>query len=219
MTTRPYRSDGARQRVRFRNEYRPAYLGSSIACYPRSCLAGGLVVSTGGRLRHPLGARQLLGPAGDRVIDVRADREGVRRPCGTHRDLTRRLVCRCRLPWWKDSVHRRRVAGSRLGGLGGCGYGFLIHPPTALLGQPGRHEGLLAFVNYAVIYHLVLQYADRSSRVRTLASVSLSHRVCPLRSTGSFSSRGLTRPNGASSVSRPSARSQRTETPTYWVAS
>ena len=44
-----------------------------------------------------------------------------------------------------------------------------IHWPTALLGTPRRYEGLLSFVNYAVIYFLVLQFADHTSRVRRLA--------------------------------------------------
>ena len=44
-----------------------------------------------------------------------------------------------------------------------------IHWPTALLGKPRRFEGLLSFVNYAVIYFLVLQFADRGARVRALA--------------------------------------------------
>jgi O-antigen ligase len=44
-----------------------------------------------------------------------------------------------------------------------------IHWPTALLGKPRRYEGLLSFVNYAVIYFLVMQFADQASRVRRLA--------------------------------------------------
>jgi len=44
-----------------------------------------------------------------------------------------------------------------------------IHPPTAVFGKYRRFEGLLSFINYAVIYFLVLQYADRPSRVRVLA--------------------------------------------------
>ena len=44
-----------------------------------------------------------------------------------------------------------------------------IHWPTALLGKPRRYEGLLSFVNYAVIYFLVLQFADQASRIRRLA--------------------------------------------------
>lgn len=44
-----------------------------------------------------------------------------------------------------------------------------VHPPTALLGQPGRYEGFAAFVTYAVVFHLTLQYADRLPRVRSLA--------------------------------------------------
>ncbi len=46
---------------------------------------------------------------------------------------------------------------------------FSIHPPTAVFGKYRRFEGLLSFVNYALIYFLVLQYADRPSRIRTLA--------------------------------------------------
>jgi O-antigen ligase len=44
-----------------------------------------------------------------------------------------------------------------------------IHWPTSLFGTPRRYEGLLSFVNYAVIYFLVLQFADHASRVRRLA--------------------------------------------------
>ena len=44
-----------------------------------------------------------------------------------------------------------------------------IHWPIALFGKPRRYEGLLSFVNYAVIYFLVLQFADRAARVRQLA--------------------------------------------------
>ena len=44
-----------------------------------------------------------------------------------------------------------------------------IHPPTAFFGKYRRFEGLLSFINYAVIYFLVLQFADRPSRVRALA--------------------------------------------------
>jgi putative inorganic carbon (HCO3(-)) transporter len=44
-----------------------------------------------------------------------------------------------------------------------------IHWPTALFGKPRRYEGLLSFVNYALIYFLVLQFADRAARVRALA--------------------------------------------------
>jgi len=44
-----------------------------------------------------------------------------------------------------------------------------FHPPTAVFGKYRRFEGLLSFINYAVIYFLVLQFADRPSRVRTLA--------------------------------------------------
>ena len=44
-----------------------------------------------------------------------------------------------------------------------------IHWPIALFGKPRRYEGLLTFVNYAVIYFLVLQFADSAARVRALA--------------------------------------------------
>lgn len=44
-----------------------------------------------------------------------------------------------------------------------------IHWPMALFGKPRRYEGLLSFVNYAVIYFLVLQFACTAARVRMLA--------------------------------------------------
>ncbi|NTU70767.1 MAG: hypothetical protein HGB10_02960 [Coriobacteriia bacterium] len=44
-----------------------------------------------------------------------------------------------------------------------------ISPATAFFGKYRRFEGLASFINYAVIYFLVLQFADRPSRVRTLA--------------------------------------------------
>jgi putative inorganic carbon (HCO3(-)) transporter len=44
-----------------------------------------------------------------------------------------------------------------------------INWPAALFGTEGRYEGLLSFVNYAVIYFLILQFADTTARVRTLA--------------------------------------------------
>jgi len=44
-----------------------------------------------------------------------------------------------------------------------------IHWQTALFGKYRRFEGLLAFVNYAAIFFLVTQFADRASRIRTLA--------------------------------------------------
>ena len=46
---------------------------------------------------------------------------------------------------------------------------FSISPATAFFGKYRRFEGLLSFINYAVIYFLVLQFADRPSRVRALA--------------------------------------------------
>jgi putative inorganic carbon (HCO3(-)) transporter len=44
-----------------------------------------------------------------------------------------------------------------------------ISPATAFFGKYRRFEGLLSFINYAVIYFLVLQFADRPSRIRALA--------------------------------------------------
>jgi putative inorganic carbon (HCO3(-)) transporter len=44
-----------------------------------------------------------------------------------------------------------------------------VHWPTALLGRPQRYEGLISFLNYALIYFLVLQFADHASRIRRLA--------------------------------------------------
>jgi len=44
-----------------------------------------------------------------------------------------------------------------------------IHWPMALFGKPRRYEGLLTFANFAVIYFLILQFADGATRVRTLA--------------------------------------------------
>ena len=46
---------------------------------------------------------------------------------------------------------------------------FSISPATAFFGKYRRFEGLLSFINYAVIYFLVLQFADRPSRIRALA--------------------------------------------------
>ena len=44
-----------------------------------------------------------------------------------------------------------------------------IHPATAFFGKYRRFEGLLSFINYAVIYFLIMQFADRPSRVWALA--------------------------------------------------
>ena len=44
-----------------------------------------------------------------------------------------------------------------------------IHWPTSLFGTPQRYEGLLTFITYALIYFLVLQFADDAARVRRLA--------------------------------------------------
>ena len=44
-----------------------------------------------------------------------------------------------------------------------------ISPATAFFGKYRRFEGLLSFINYAVIYFLAMQFADRPSRLRKLA--------------------------------------------------
>jgi O-antigen ligase len=44
-----------------------------------------------------------------------------------------------------------------------------IHWPVAFFGKPRRYEGFLTFVNYALIYFLVMQLVDRAERVRTVA--------------------------------------------------
>ncbi|MBI5230680.1 MAG: O-antigen ligase family protein [Coriobacteriales bacterium] len=44
-----------------------------------------------------------------------------------------------------------------------------IHPATAFFGKYRRFEGLLSFMTYAVFYFLVLQLADRPSRIKQLA--------------------------------------------------
>ena len=46
---------------------------------------------------------------------------------------------------------------------------FSVHMPTAIFGKYNRDEGLLAFVNYAVLYFLGVQHIDRPARVRALA--------------------------------------------------
>lgn len=46
-----------------------------------------------------------------------------------------------------------------------------IHPPTAFFGKYRRFEGWLSFANYAVIYFLILQFADRPSRIKRIAQV------------------------------------------------
>lgn len=45
-----------------------------------------------------------------------------------------------------------------------------IHPPTAIFGKYRRFEGLVSFVNYAAIFWLTAQLADRASRIRTIAT-------------------------------------------------
>lgn len=49
-----------------------------------------------------------------------------------------------------------------------------VHVPTALFGMYFRDEGLLAFINYALVYFLVLQLATDQARVRTLARALFS---------------------------------------------
>jgi O-antigen ligase len=44
-----------------------------------------------------------------------------------------------------------------------------IHPPTAIFGKYRRFEGLISFVTYAAVFFMAMQYADRPSRVRSLA--------------------------------------------------
>ena len=46
-----------------------------------------------------------------------------------------------------------------------------VHWPTALFGKPRRYEGLLTFVNYAVLYFLVLQFVDSARRLLRLTQV------------------------------------------------
>lgn len=46
---------------------------------------------------------------------------------------------------------------------------FSIHPPTAIFGKYRRFEGLLSFINYAIVYFLVVQMADRPSRIKQMA--------------------------------------------------
>lgn len=46
---------------------------------------------------------------------------------------------------------------------------FSIHPPTAFFGKYRRFEGLLSFITYATAYFLILQFADRPSRIKQLA--------------------------------------------------
>lgn len=43
-----------------------------------------------------------------------------------------------------------------------------IHRFTALFGRYGRFEGFLTFVNYAILFFLVVQLADSSTRIRSL---------------------------------------------------
>lgn len=44
-----------------------------------------------------------------------------------------------------------------------------IHPATAFFGKYRRFEGLYSFIDYALMYFLVLQMADRPARLRQLA--------------------------------------------------
>jgi putative inorganic carbon (HCO3(-)) transporter len=45
-----------------------------------------------------------------------------------------------------------------------------IHPPTAFFGKYRRFEGFLAFLNYATIFFLITQFADRASRIKAFAN-------------------------------------------------
>jgi len=44
-----------------------------------------------------------------------------------------------------------------------------VHPPTAIFGKYRRFEGLVSFVTYAAAFFVALQYADRQTRIRSLA--------------------------------------------------
>ena len=46
-----------------------------------------------------------------------------------------------------------------------------VHWPTALLGAQGRHEGLVTFAIYAVVYFLFLQFVGEPGRLLRLAQV------------------------------------------------
>jgi len=48
-----------------------------------------------------------------------------------------------------------------------------ISPATALFGKYRRFEGFFSFLTYAVVYFLVVQIADRPSRIRSLARTLL----------------------------------------------
>jgi putative inorganic carbon (HCO3(-)) transporter len=48
-----------------------------------------------------------------------------------------------------------------------------ISPATALFGKYRRFEGFFSFLTYAVVYFLVVQLADRPSRIRSLARTLL----------------------------------------------
>jgi putative inorganic carbon (HCO3(-)) transporter len=67
---------------------------------------------------------------------------------------------------------------------------FSISPATAFFGKYRRFEGLLSFINYAVIYFLVVQFADRPSRIRALA-VSLFSSSIVVAGYGFLQSVGL----------------------------
>jgi len=46
---------------------------------------------------------------------------------------------------------------------------FSVHAPTAVFGKYRRFEGLISFINYAMMYFLAVQFLDRLSRIRSLA--------------------------------------------------
>lgn len=48
-------------------------------------------------------------------------------------------------------------------------WAFALHPDTALFGKYRRYDGLITFVNYAVLMFLTLQYATGPSRIRVVA--------------------------------------------------
>ena len=131
----------------------------------------------------------------------------------------RRLGVGHAAPGRQDPAHAGRLAHPRLPRLGGDHHGHLDPLADRVLRQAARFEGLLSFVNYAVIYFLVLQFADRPSRVRALAQ-SLFWSSVVVAGYGVLQFVGL-RPGrtGARCRSRPTAPSRRTATPTSSAAS
>ena len=65
----------------------------------------------------------------------------------------------------QDPPHPGRLADPRVPRMGDASPRSLsISPATAFFGKYRRFEGLLSFINYAVIFFLVVQFADRPSR-------------------------------------------------------